>query len=389
MLLADRVNLFTESVIRGTTRHAMQFGAVNLAQGMPDFDPPASLIEAAQKALAEGFNQYAITWGAPPLRQAIASKARLFNKIEWADPDQHVTVTCGSTEAMMAAMLALINPGDEVIIFQPWYENYGPDTKVAQAKPVYVTLQAPTWSFDPEELRKAFGPRTKAIIVNTPHNPTGKVFTRPELQQIADLCIEHGVWAITDEIYEHILYDGREHISIATLPGMAERTITISGLSKTFSITGWRLGYTVAPAAITAGIRRVHDFLTVGAPHPLQMAAVAALNLPADYYAYLTQSYTERRDFFAGALRDVGFEFGEIQGAYYIVTDITPFEGARGKDDTSFVKHLIEHVGVAAVPASSFYIPGTPGATRKIRFMFAKSLHLLEEAARRLQKLKS
>lgn len=384
-MLAERVTLFSESVIREMTRVAHQHGAVNLAQGMPDFDPPPQIIEAATRALQQGFNQYAITWGAPPLRQAIAAKARQFNRIDWADADRHVTVCCGSTEAMMCAMLALVNPGEEVIVFQPWYENYGPDTKLAQARPVYVTLHAPDWHFDPDELRRAFTDKTKAIIVNTPHNPTGKVFARKELQLIADLCIQHGVWAITDEIYEHILYDGREHLSIATLPGMEDRTITISGLSKTFSVTGWRLGYAIAPEGITAGIRRVHDFLTVGAPHPLQMAAVEAMNLPESYYRSLTDNYTSRREVFCSALREAGFEFEPPQGAYYIVTDCRKF---GYDDDGAFVREfLIPKIGVAAVPGSSFYDPKSVGRG-KVRFMFAKKTATLEEAGRRLAKLR-
>jgi aminotransferase len=383
-MLAERVTLFSESVIREMTRVANQHGAINLAQGMPDFDAPPALIEAAAKALRDGFNQYAITWGAPPLRQAIADKARAFNRIPWVDPETHVTVTCGSTEAMMCAMLALVNPGDEVIIFQPWYENYGPDAKLSQAKPVYVNLHAPTWSFNPEELRRAFTPKTKAIIVNTPHNPTGKVFTRAELQLIADLCVQHDVWAITDEIYEHILYDGREHVSIATLPGMAERTITISGLSKTFSVTGWRLGYAIAPEGISSGIRRVHDFLTVGAPHPLQMAAVEALRFPPEYYTSLVAGYATRRSVFCAALRAAGFDFAEPEGAYYVVTDCRKF---GWDDDAAFVREfLIPKIGVAAVPGSSFYDPRSAGRG-KVRFMFAKKTATLEEAGRRLAKL--
>lgn len=384
-VLAERVQLFSESVIREMTRHANRHGAVNLAQGMPDFDPPATIMEAAAKAIRDGYNQYAITWGAPALRTEIVRKAGEFNRITGLDPDKHVTVCCGSTEAMMATMLALINPGEEVIIFQPWYENYGPDTKLAQAKPVYVELKSPHWTFDPEALRKAFTPRTKAIIVNTPHNPTGKVFTRDELSLIASLCTEHGVWAITDEIYEHILYDGREHISIASLPGMAERTVTISGLSKTFSVTGWRLGYAIAPETLTTGIRRVHDFLTVGAPHPLQMAAVEALKLPEAYYRDLTAKYTERRDFFCAGLRQCGFEFEPPEGAYYIMTSCHPW---GWEDDVAFVKELlIPQIGVAAVPGSSFYDPRSAGRGQ-VRFMFAKKTETLQEATTRLAKLR-
>ncbi len=384
-MLAERVKLFSESVIREMTRHANRHGAVNLAQGMPDFDPPASVIEAANKAMHDGYNQYAITWGAPALREAIAAKAKSFNGIDWAEPDKHITVCCGSTEAMMSTMLALVNPGEEVIVFQPWYENYGPDTKLAQAKPVYVELKGADWNFDEEQLRSAFSPRTKAIVVNTPHNPTGKVFSRQELSLIAALCVQHDVWAITDEIYEHILYDGRQHISIATLPGMRDRTITISGLSKTFSITGWRLGYAIAPEDITTGIRRVHDFLTVGAPHPLQMAAVEALNLPRSYYDDLLRKYTERRSVLCSALTAAGFRFHPVQGAYYVMTDCRPF---GWEDDVAFVRELlIPKIGVAAVPGSSFFEPRSLGKGL-VRFMFAKKTQTLEEAGRRLLTLK-
>jgi aminotransferase len=383
MALADRVTVFSESVIREMTRLANRHGAVNLAQGMPDFDPPATIVEAASRALREGFNQYAITWGAPALRTEIARKARDFNHLPWTDPDKHITVTCGSTEAMMCTMLALVNPGDEVIVFEPWYENYGPDTKLAQAKPVYVKLHPPHWSFDETELRKAFTPRTRAIIVNTPHNPTGKVFTRHELTLIAELCQQHNAWAVTDEIYEHILYDNREHISIASLSGMSDRTVTVSGLSKTFSVTGWRLGYAIAPESITTGIRRVHDFLTVGAPHPLQMAAVEALRLPQSYYHDLVTKYAERREVLCKGLREAGFEFEQPQGAYYVMTSCKPF---GYDDDRVFVRELlIPQVGVAAVPGSSFC--DADKGRGSVRFMFAKKVETLLEAADRLKKL--
>jgi len=388
--LSTRVTLFSESVIREMTRHANRHSAINLAQGMPDFDPPPEIIAAAERALRDGYNQYAITWGAPALRTEIARKATSFNHIPHLDPDKHITVTCGSTEAMMAALLATLNPGDEVIVFQPWYENYGPDTKLAQAVPIYVNLSPPDWSFSESKLRAAFTPRTRAIIINTPHNPTGKVFSPAELQLIADLCIQHNALAITDEIYEHILYDGRKHLSIASLPGMAERTITISGLSKTFSVTGWRLGYAIAPEHITTGIRRVHDFLTVGAPHPLQMAAVAAMQLPDAYYSDLVTKYAARRQLLCAHLASAGFEFAEVQGAYYVMTDCAPF---GWDDDNAFVKELlIPLIGVAAVPASSFYAPdpetGINPGRGKVRFMFAKKTETLESAGHRLAKLR-
>jgi len=383
-MLAQRVQFFGESVIREMTRLANRYGAVNLGQGMPDFETPQSIKDAACKAIQDGFNQYAITWGAPLLRQAIAHKAKQFNGID-SDPDKNITVCCGATECMMATMLACINPGDEVIVFQPFYENYGPDGLISGAKPVWIHLREPDWALDKQELADAFSERTRAIIINTPNNPTGKVFTRDELQFIADLCIKHDVLAITDEIYEHIIYDGLPHISLATLPGMAERTVTISGLSKTFSVTGWRLGYCIAPEAITTGIRKVHDFLTVGAPHPLQMAGAAALVLPEAYYAKLTTDYTRRRSILLKYLRDAGFLFTEPRGAYYVMTDVTPF-GAS--DDVEFVRRLVTEFGVAGVPGSSFYSPKSLGNT-KVRFMWAKKDETLHAAGERLMKLRS
>lgn len=383
-MLANRVQFFTESVIREMTRLANLYGAVNLAQGMPDFETPQELKDAANQAIQEGYNQYAITWGAPALRKAIAEKARQFNGIA-CDPDENITVCCGATECMMATMLALINPGDEAIIFQPFYENYGPDAILSGARPVWVPLRPPDWTFDPDELRRAFNRNTKAIIVNTPNNPTGHVFTREELTLIAELCQEYNAYAVTDEIYEYIIYSAQPHISIATLPGMAERTVTISGLSKTFSITGWRLGYCIAPRAITGGIRKVHDFLTVGAPHPLQMAGAAALAFPQAYYDTLREDYRRRRELLVGYLREAGFEFHEPAGAYYVMTDITPF---GWDNDVEFVRWLVQEIGVAAVPGSSFYAPPDLGRT-KVRFMFAKKDETLHQAGERLLKLKT
>ncbi len=383
-MLAKRVQYFTESVIRETTRIAQQFGAVNLGQGMPDFDPPEEVKEAACRAVRDGYNQYAVTWGIAPLRQAIAAKMRAFNGLSWCDPDEHVTVCCGATECMMAAMMALVDPGDEVVIFQPFYENYGPDALLTGATPRWVTLHPPDWHFDPDELRAAFSPKTKAVIVNTPNNPTGKVFTRDELSVIAGLCREFDAYALSDEIYEYIKYTGRPHVSIASLPGMAERTVTISGLSKTFSATGWRLGYCVAPAAVTAGIRKAHDFLTVGAPHPLQVAGAAAMALPQAYFDGLREHYRRRRDLFLPYLRDAGFAFHEPDGAYYVMTD---FSGLADLDDVAFVRRMIETVGVAGVPGSSFYSPKDLGRA-KVRFMFAKRDETLHEAGRRLLQLR-
>ncbi len=382
-MLAERVRYFSESVIREMTRLANRHGAINLAQGMPDFDAAQPVKDAACKAIQDGWNQYAVTWGNPTLRQAIATKAARFNKIQ-ADPDKHITVCCGATECMMATLLAVINPGDEVIIFQPFYENYGPDTLLTGAQPVWVKLREPDWSFDHDELKNAFSERTRAIIINTPNNPTGKVFSREELSYIAELCILHDVIAITDEIYEHILYDGLEHISVASLPGMADRTVTISGMSKTFSVTGWRLGYCIAPEEITVGIRRAHDFLTVGAPHPLQVAAVAALELPNSYYEKLTTDYTRRRSILLPYLKEAGFQFTQPRGAYYVMTDISAF-GAE--NDIAFVHKLVQDTGVAGVPGSSFHRPASDGR-QKVRFMWAKKDQTLHDAGERLLRLK-
>jgi aspartate/methionine/tyrosine aminotransferase len=384
-MLADRVNFFTESVIRGTSRHASRFGAINLAQGMPDYKTPQEIKDAACRAIQDGYNQYAVTWGVAELRQAIAAKAARFNQLPWVDADKHVTVTCGATEAMLATLLSIIDPGDEVIVFQPFYENYGPDTLLSGATPVWVKLREPDWSFDYDEVAAAFGPKTKAILINTPNNPTGKVFTREELSFVADLCVKHDVIAVTDEIYEHIILTDQPHVSIASLPGMADRTVTISGLSKTFSVTGWRLGYAIAPEELTNGIRRVHDFLTVGAPHPLQIAGAAALALPDSYYDKIKLDYQHRAAVFLPYLREAGFDFGSPQGAYFVMTDVTPFGAA---DDVSFVRRLIEEIGVTAVPGSSFYAPKRDGRT-KVRFMFAKREGTLRAAGERLLKLRT
>lgn len=384
-MLASRVQHFTESVIRETTRIAQRYNAINLGQGMPDFDPPDEVKEAACKAIRDGFNQYAVTWGIASLRQAIAAKMRAFNGLPWVDADEHVTVCCGATECMMATLLALIDPGDEVVIFQPFYENYGPDAKLTGATPKWVPLKAPDWSFDPDELRAAFSPRTKAVILNTPNNPTGKVFSRAELEQVAALCREFDAVAISDEIYEYINFTDRPHVSIASLPGMADRTVTISGLSKTFSATGWRLGYCVAPAAITAGIRKAHDFLTVGAPHPLQVAGAAALALPQSYFDGLRDHYQHRRDLFLPYLERAGFGVRPPDGAYYVMAD---FSALSALDDVSFVRRMIETVGVAGVPGSSFHDPKDRGRTL-VRFMFAKQDETLRAAGERLLNLRA
>jgi len=380
--ISHKTSLFTESVIREMTRRALSCGAVNLAQGFPDFPAPAELKEAAKRAIDQDYNQYAITHGSPNLRRAIADKVRAYNRIE-CDPDRNATVTCGATEAMIASMLAVINPGDEVIIFEPFYENYGPDVIIAGATPRYVALNAPDFSIDRAELEAAFGPRTKAVVINTPHNPTGKVFTRAELEMIAELCIRHDTLAITDEIYEHIIYDGARHVSIAALEGMGERTITISGLSKTYSVTGWRLAYAVASERLTAAIRKVHDFLTVGAPHPLQEAGAVAMRLPESFYAELQQMYERKRGALYDALSGAGMVCHRPGGAYYIMAEI----GALGfADDLAAADFFLDEVGVAPVPGSSFYRRRELGRTM-LRFTFSKSDATIAEAARRLGSL--
>jgi aspartate/methionine/tyrosine aminotransferase len=380
MRISARAASFPESVIREMTRQHALYGGVNLAQGYPDFDPPQEIVEAAARALRDGYNQYAITWGAPELRQAIARHAGEFSRIP-TDPDTNVTVTCGATEAMIATLMAVLNPGDEVIVLAPFYENYGPDAVLSGAVPRYVHLREPDWHLDLDELAAAFTSRARALILNTPHNPTGKVFTRAELELVAELCRRHDVLAITDEIYERILYDGREHVSLASLPEMRERTITISGLSKTFSVTGWRLGYAIAPPDISVGIRRVHDFLTVGAPHPLQMAAVAALGLPESYYRELIRAYAHRRERMAEIVAAAGLPYFLPQGAYYMLADISHLGFA---DDQECATWLVREVGVAVVPGSSFYPAGSLAGRQRIRFAFPKRDETLEGAAERL-----
>ena len=386
--LSGRVEHFTESVIREMTRQAMLHGAINLSQGFPDFPAPAAVKLAAQEAVAGDVNQYAITWGAKKLRQAIARQMGVWQGIA-VDPETQVTVCCGATEAMISTLLAVCNPGDEVVIFEPFYENYGPDAVLCGARPRFVKLRPPgtddgDWTFDEGELRAAFHRQTKAIIVNTPNNPTGKVFARAELELIRDLCLEFDVLAIADEIYEHILYDGVRHISIASLEGMSERTVTISALSKTYSVTGWRVGWAVAPAEIADGIRKVHDFLTVGAPAPLQEAGAVALGLPASYYEGLAEGYRARRDRLMPALVEAGFRCFRPRGAYYVMTDISGFGFA---DDLAFARHLVKEVGVAAVPGSSFYRDSRDGA-QQVRFAFCKRNETLDAASERLRKLR-
>ena len=373
---------FTESVIREMTRLAMAHDAVNLAQGFPDFAAPAELKDAAINAIGDDINQYAITWGARDFRHAIAAKTTRHYPAWATDPETDVTVTCGATEGMVAAMLAVLNPGDEIVVFEPFYENYGPDAILSGAVPRYVTLHEPDWSIDEAELRAAFTPRTRGLVLNSPHNPTGKVFDRRELELIAELCREHDVVVFTDDIYEHIVYAG-EHIPLATLPGMAERTVAVNSLSKTYSVTGWRVGWVIAPAHLTAGIRKVHDFLTVGAAAPLQAAGTVALGFPDAYYEALASAYRERRDLSLKALGTTGMRAFVPDGAYYVMADIG---SVTDEDDVTFARRLTVEPGIATVPGSSFYSRPELGRT-KIRFAFPKRHETLAEAANRLARI--
>ena len=381
--LSHKVALFTESVIREMTRLAIANKAVNLSQGFPDFPAPAEIKRAAQDAVAADINQYAITWGAKNFRDAITAKWGERTGIT-IDPEREITVCCGSTESLMSTMMAIINPGDEVVIFEPFYENYGPDGIISGATPRFVKLHAPDWRFDPDELAAAFNSKTKAIILNTPNNPTGKVFQREELELIRDLCVKWNCLAITDEIYEYMLYDGAEHISLATLEGMRDRTVTINALSKTYGVTGWRVGWAIAPPEITFAIRKCHDFLTVGAASPLQDAGAVALRFPHDYYTKLATDYAARRERLLGILEKSGFKCFKPRGAYYIMTDISAF---GFPDDVAFAKHLVTEIGVAAVPGSSFYRDPAHGRTQ-LRFTFCKTEKTFQAAEERLAKLK-
>ena len=381
---AIRTHTFTESVIREMTRVAAQYDAINLAQGFPDFPMPSAMKEAAIKAINADINQYAITWGAKALRDAICGKYLKRYGMP-VDPERELTVCCGATEAMASVVLALINPGDEVIIFEPFYENYGPDAILCEAKPVFVPLTPPDWGFDLQALVAAITPKTRAIVVNSPQNPTGHVFGRQELEAIAKIAIERDLLVFTDDPYEYIIFEG-EHVPMATLPGMRDRTVTISSLSKTFSITGWRIGYAIASADKSNAIRKVHDFLTVGAPAPLQEAAAIGYSFDDAYYQHLSDEYRERRDFLGGALRDAGFKFATPQGAYYFFADFTELSD---KDDVTFAKWLAKEVGVATVPGSSFYRPGAAAGRRYTRFAFCKTHATLERAVERLHKLRA
>lgn len=375
---------FTESVIREMTRLAIEHGAMNLAQGFPDFAAPAAVKEAAQRAIAADINQYAITWGAREFRRAIAERFARDTQIE-IDPEREITVTCGATEAMIASLLAIVDPGEEVVVFEPFYENYGPDAIICGAIPRFVRLRPPDWTFDPDELRSAVNARTRALILNTPNNPTGKVFSREELGVIADIVLTSNAYVVTDEIYQYMTYDGTRHVSMATLPGMRDRTITLNALSKTYSVTGWRVGYAVAPPHVSAAVRKMHDFLTVGAAAPLQEAGVTALRLPEDYYRQLAAEYQRRRDRMLAALTAADFECYKPRGAYYIMTDISGF---GFPDDVQFARHLVREIGVAVVPGSSFY-NGPAAGRQQVRFCFSKTDATLDEAGRRLAKLRS
>ena len=386
--VSQKASLFTESVIREMTREALKHGAVNLSQGFPDFAAPEDIKRVAMQAIADDINQYAITWGARDFREAIARKTKWYLGLE-VDPETELTVTCGSTEGMIAAMMATVDPGDEVVVFEPFYENYAPDAILSDARPRYVPLRAPDWTFDRDELRSVFNSRTSAIILCNPNNPTGKVFTRAEMDFIAELCQEFDALCFTDEIYEHIIYprDDAEiaHISMAQLPGMRERTVIVNSMSKTYSVTGWRVGYCIAPPDITGAIRKVHDFLTVGAAAPLQSAGAYALSLPSTYYDNLQTEYRARRDLLLPVLDNAGFSVFRPDGAYYIMTDISAFGFAN---DVEFTKHLIREVGVACVPGSSFYSVPERGA-QQVRFCFCKKDETLQLAAERLEKLRT
>lgn len=380
--VSRKARQFTESVIREMTRLALEHDAINLAQGFPDFPAPAEVKEAAVAAIRADVNQYAITWGARSFRQAIAARFERDTGLT-IDPEREITVCCGATEAMIASMLAVVDPGEEAIIFEPFYENYGPDAIISDAVPRFVRLRPPDWGFDPQELAAAFNERTRAVILNTPNNPTGKVFSPRELETIADLVLRSNACVLTDEIYQHLVYDGCRHVSIATLPGMRERTITINGMSKAYSVTGWRVGYAIASPEISNAIRKMHDFLTVGAAAPLQEAGVVALQLPDEYYCKLCADYARRRARMLAALEEVGFRCYKPQGAYYMMTDISAF---NCPNDVEFARYLVEEIRVAVVPGSSFYSDPASGS-QQVRFAFCKTEATLEEAARRLQKL--
>lgn len=372
-----------ESVIREMSRVAKQYNAVNLAQGFPDFPAPEILKNAACEAINADINQYPITWGAKPFRDAIAGKYARHYNLEF-DPEREITVCCGATECMIATLMAVTNPGDEVIVFQPFYENYYPDTVMCGASRTLVSLRPPDWTFDRDELRKAFTSKTKAIIINSPNNPTGHVFTREEMEFIAGLCQEYDALAITDEIYEHIIFDGARHIPMMQIPGMRDRSILINSLSKTYGVTGWRVGWVLASPDLTDSIRKIHDFLTVGAASPLQAAGITAMGLPDDFYTTVAAEYQKKRDVMTGYLTDAGFRCYRPSGAYYIMTDISDF---GFENDMTFMAYMAEKTSVVAVPASCFFVDPADGA-QMVRFCFPKKYETLKEAGHRLQRLK-
>ncbi|MGL4608239.1 MAG: pyridoxal phosphate-dependent aminotransferase [Trueperaceae bacterium] len=386
---ATRVNTLYESTIRGLTVYAVSKGAINLGQGSPDFNPPQELLDAASKALAEGWNQYVPTWGIPELREAIANKTERFYGF-LPNPQTDVTVTCGVTEAVISALVGLVDKGDKVVILEPAHENYHAGVVFAGAEAIWVPIRPPDFTFDPDELKKAFAEKNvKAVIFNTPHNPSGRVFRHEELKQIADLCIEHDVFAIADEIYEHMVFDGLKHIPIATLPGMMERTITISGLSKSYSVTGWRVGYTIAPEALTNAIRKIHDFTTICSPAPLQKAGITAINFSQEYYDWLTQYYLERRTRAIKIFTDAGFLIPTPEGAYYTLADFRPVADRLGlnHDDEAFVYWMIDNLGIGSIPGSSFYRSDPSLGKGRIRFAFPKKDETLDKVEERFSRL--
>jgi aspartate/methionine/tyrosine aminotransferase len=378
--VAQRTQSFQESVIRKMTRVCQQYQGINLAQGFPEKEPPAEVLEEVLRAIRGGNNQYSITWGLPALREAVAQKVSRLSGMK-PDPEREVTITCGSSEAIVASLLALVNPGEKVIILEPFYENYLPGLALCGATPVFVRLRDPDWTLDLDELREAFSPSPKAMILNTPANPSGKVFSGEEMESIARLCREHGTYIITDEIYEHILYDGLKHVSMATLPGMEERTVTISGISKTFSATGWRVGYVIAPHGLMSAIRKCHDYMVVAAPTPFQMGAVAAMGLPDSYYRELREFYRERRDYLLETFQELSIPVFRPSGAYYMMIRI---DGLGYGDDEGFAMALVEKAGIAVVPGSSFYHRPEDGRD-KVRFCFAKKWETLHQVRERME----
>jgi aspartate/methionine/tyrosine aminotransferase len=379
--VAKRTESFQESVIRKMTRVCQQYKGINLAQGFPEKDPPEEVVKEALRAIEQGNNQYSITWGLPALREAVAGKVSRFAGLK-PDPEREVTITCGSSEAIVASLMALVNPGEKVIVFEPFYENYLPGLTLCGGIPEFVRLRDPDWALDPDELKKAFSQRPKAVILNTPANPSGKVFSRGEMEMIARYCREYGTYVITDEIYEHILFDGLEHVNMASLPGMWERTVTISGISKTYSATGWRVGYVIAPHGLMSAIRKCHDYMVVAAPTPFQMGAVVAMGLPASYYQELQEFYRERRDYLLRVFEELDLPVFRPSGAYYMMIRI---DGLGYGDDEAFAMALVEKAGLAVVPGSSFYHQPQDGRD-KVRFCFAKKWETLRQVKDRMER---